>query len=77
MKMQRVTWIDTCTYSPWGNYGPRDLKPVTCTSVGMRVPSSKGSIALAGSTAPDGTHGDVICIPRRCVKKIETLKVND
>jgi hypothetical protein len=77
MKMQRVTWIDSCTYTTWDHYAPGDLNPATCTSVGMRVPSSKGSIALAGSTDPCGKHGDVICIPRRCVKKIETLKVND
>lgn len=75
MKMQRVTWIDSCTHSGWGHYAKDELTLAQCTSIGIRVPSHKGTVALAGSK--QGCQiADVITIPRSCVKKIETLKVD-
>ena len=76
MKMQRVTWIDSCTHSGWNFYSANDLALARCTTVGFRVKSPKGTIALAGSKGESGSYSDVMTIPRSCVKKIETLKVD-
>jgi hypothetical protein len=76
MEMQRVTWIDSCTHSGWGHYAKDDLTLAQCTSIGIRVPSHKGTVALAGSKGATGQLSDVMTIPRSCVKKIETLKVD-
>ena len=75
--MQRVTWIDSCTHSGWDRYTKDELTLCQCTSVGIRVPSPKGTVALAGSKGATGQLSDVMTIPRSCVKKIETLKVNE
>ena len=77
MKMQRVTWLDSSSNSGWKKRAREDQTLLTIVSAGFRMPSTRNVVSLAQNLDENGQTNDVMNIPRSCVKKIETLTVNN
>ena len=80
MKVIRVEWADITGHDrPW--WEPEDagaLRPAEITSIGVLVSESDGYITVAGSWEDDGALlGNVNCIPRGAIRKMEVIYVND
>jgi hypothetical protein len=75
MRMQRVSWVDSCTETGWSSLEKKDLTLAKCTTIGLRVKSAKNVVALAQSRSDAGSFSEVMIIPRSCVRKIERLEV--
>ena len=74
-KVVLVEWIDSAGCSGWQE--DPITTPLICQSVGFLVRKSKESITLALSFCDDNCskpYGDMIVIPRGCIKKKKVLK---
>lgn len=74
-RMQRVEWVDSCGHSGWNDPKTRALNVARCVTVGMRVKGPKDAVCLVLSWSHYGDVGDVMSIPRCCVRKIEDLVI--
>lgn len=67
-----VHWVDSAFTAGWRR-APAQLS--NCRTTGYLVHKNKRFINIAmNSDAPDETYGEVMAIPRSCVKKIRRLK---
>lgn len=74
-QMVRVTWVDSSFHQGWKDRKKDDVGAANCVTVGMRIASRKDTVAVALSSDEDGKTGDIMAIPRACIKKIELLTV--
>lgn len=75
MKMVRVEWSDSCSPARmWQGrgYGKR-MRPSLITSVGFLRRKSRAHVTIMQSIDPCN-EGNLLCIPRSCVKSIKKLK---
>ena len=77
MKTQRVTWVDSNSNGGWRKRTKEEQKLATVTTVGFRMPSVRKVVSLAQNVDENGQTNDVMTIPRSCVRKIETLRLDD
>lgn len=68
-----VDWIDSGMSNRWHKIAEVDDEPVWCVTYGVCVKKSKMSVVIAGSCSDTGEIGNVIIIPRSCVKSIKRL----
>ena len=69
-----ITWLDTAHYPGW--YGSRDeipKRPIGMESVGWMICQDDDVVVLA-MTYSEFKMGDLLVIPKRCVKSIEILE---
>lgn len=73
--MVRVVWFDSCCPAgAWQRIGHgRDMQPSKITSVGFLARKDRQRVTLIQSFDPNN-EGNLICIPRACVKKIKRLR---
>lgn len=71
-KLVEVEWIDSCHNQGWGSIEnhKRESGPATCRTVGYLVESTSKRVVLAQSQSSYSGHaGDIMTIPRSCVRK--------
>lgn len=74
MKAVIVEWDDSSSYSPWHNDSDLDI-PAKCFSVGVICKDEDRYISVAQSKSSEGNYGDVITIPRGCIKRVRQLRI--
>jgi hypothetical protein len=80
MKVVRVEWQDITGHDKpwWEAEDVKGLRPAEITSIGVLVSEVEGYIIVAGSWEDDGALlGNVNCIPRGVIRKMEVIYAND
>lgn len=74
MKYVEVSWVDAHAVGDqeWLQPGQLDIG-CDVTTVGVLYQKTKRWLVVAGSVTEHGAIGDVIAIPRACVRKLRTL----
>ena len=73
-KIVVVKWEDSSNWRGWRTIKQckEYLKPATCYSIWILVKRTKNCIAVTHSLG-DGDYGDIMAIPRKCVKSVEIV----
>ncbi len=73
MKLVMVEWVDSCSQYGWHKPEEYDANVIHICSVGMLVREKDDSVSLISGK---GIQWDtMMTIPRACIKRIRTLKV--
>lgn len=70
MKRVIVDWVDSSSHPGWKSKGAAYSVSI-CHTAGFLVHKGKREVHIAQSWSECGSVGDVIAIPRSCVKKME------
>lgn len=77
MQMVKVEWVDSCSDDGWMNAASPRAKEHTvshCVSVGYLYKKDKEKVCIVQNTSDTGSVGELMAIPRGCIKKITILK---
>lgn len=75
MKVERVTWVDSCAYQGWHKMADESYSVSECQTVGFVVCEDERCLALAPSVFMDaGSASDVMVIPKGVITKRKKLK---
>ena len=66
-----VEWADACQHTGWHQPGPGDaLERLVVRSRGFLVQDTRQHIVVAQSVASNGHIGDLLVIPRGCIRRV-------
>lgn len=69
-----VEWIDSAATNGWQHeYDNEDAGLILCRSSGYLLSKDRRSVRIVQSQTGHGTHGELIAIPRTCVRSITRL----
>lgn len=73
-KIVKVEWSDIAAYHGWKDKGETNkYEPLDCVSCGILVKVKRGNIGLVQSLSETEQTGEAIVIPRKVIKKMETV----
>ena len=77
MKIEKITWIDSCSNPGWQHWHEDDPRPIECESVGYPIGENEKAVTLAQSRSlEEGVlpYADLIHIPKTAIKKRVKVK---
>jgi hypothetical protein len=77
MQKVEIEWVDSCSDDGWMKSESERAQEHTvshCTSIGYLYKKDKEKVCIVQNTSDTGSIGELMAIPRKCVKKITILE---